>query len=285
MRKLLVLAVVAATVPVGLALGKPSRPVLTGVCAKANLKLVHTGQLTIGTDNPAYPPWYGGKAGHGWKISDPYSGKGYESAVAYAVARELGFTNAQVKWTYVPFAKSYAPGKKSFDFDINQISYGADRAKVVDFSASYYDDKQSIVVRKGTAIAKVHSIAGLRPFTISVQLGTTSYQFVKSHIKPAGIKVYNTNDKAVFALKNKVVDGVVVDLPTAFYVTAVQVPDSKILGQFASKTGEHFGMVFQKGNSLVACVNKALAAIKANGTLRKIDRTWLSKVVGVPVLK
>jgi polar amino acid transport system substrate-binding protein len=185
----------------------------------------------------------------------------------------------------VPFAKSFAPGKKSFDFDINQISYSADRAKVVSFSASYYDDKQSIVVRKGTAIAKVRSMAGLKPFTLSVQLGTTSYAFVKSHIKPAGIKVYNTNDKAVFALKNKLVDGVVVDLPTAFYVTAVQVPNSTILGQFAQTTGEHFGMVFQKGNPLVACVNKALAAIKANGTLKKIESTWLSKVVGVPVLK
>jgi polar amino acid transport system substrate-binding protein len=285
MRKLLLLVLVAALVVTGYALGKPARPTLTGACAKGNLGLVKSGQLTIATDNPAYPPWFGGNAGHGWKVSDPYSGKGYESAVAYAVAKQLGFPRAQVKWIYVPFAKSYAPGKKPFDFDINQISYGADRAKVVSFSASYYDDQQSIVVRKGTAIAKVRSVAGLRAYTLSVQLGTTSYQFVKTHIKPAGIKVYNTNDKAVFALKNKVVDGVVVDLPTAFYVTAVQVPNSTILGRFASKTGEHFGMVFQKGNPLVACVNKALAAMKANGTLRKIDRTWLSKVGGVPVLK
>jgi polar amino acid transport system substrate-binding protein len=285
MRKLLVLVLLAALVPAGLALGKSASPILTGACAKANLNLIKSDQLTIGTDNPAYPPWFGGKPGHGWKISDPYSGKGYESAVAYAVAKGLGFTSPEVHWVYVPFAKSYAPGKKPFDFDINQISYSPARAKVVTFSASYFDDKQSIVVRRATAIAKVRSVAGLRPFTLSVQLGTTSYQFVKSRIKPAGIKVYNTNDKAVFALKNKLVDGVVVDLPTAFYVTAVQVPNSKILGQFASKTGEHFGVVFQKGNSLVTCVNKALAAMKANGTLRKIDQTWLSKVVGVPVLR
>jgi len=255
----------------------------TGSCA-AGLTLTK-GQLTIGTDNPAYPPWYGGNPGHGWKISDPYSGKGYESAVAYAVAKQLGFSHAKVKWIYVPFAKSFAPGPKNFDFDITQISYSADRAKVVSFSASYYDDKQSIVVRNGTKIAKVHSVAGLKPYTLSVQLGTTSYSFIKSVIKPAGIKVYNTNDKAVFALKNKLVDGVVVDLPTAFYVTAVQVPNSKILGQFAQKTGEHFGMVFKKGSSLVACVNKALATIKSNGTLKKIETTWLSKVVGVPVLR
>lgn len=281
MRKLVVLAVpvsALALLAAGLAQGSPAASCATGLT-------LHKGQLTIGTDNPAYPPWYGGNPGHGWKISDPYSGKGYESAVAYAVAKQLGFSRAQVKWLYVPFAKSFAPGKKSFDFDINQISYSADRAKVVSFSASYYDDKQSIVVRKGTAIAKVRSVAGLKPFTLSVQLGTTSYAFVKSHIKPAGIKVYNTNDKAVFALRNKLVDGVVVDLPTAFYVTAVQVPNSTILGQFAETTGEHFGMVFQKGNPLVACVNKALTAIKANGTLKKIESTWLSKVVGVPVLK
>jgi polar amino acid transport system substrate-binding protein len=288
-RKLAVLALPVAALALlaaGLAQGGRTGAAMSAAsCAKANLTLVSKGKLTIATDNPAYPPWYGGSPGHGWKISDPYSGKGYESAVAYAVAKQLGFTHGQVQWTYVPFAKSYAPGKKSFDFDITQISYTPERAKVVGFSASYYDVNQSIVVRNGTPIAKVHSIAGLKPFTLSVQLGTTSYQFIKSQIKPAGIKVYNTNDKAVFALKNKLVDGVVVDLPTAFYVTAVQVPNSKILGQFESKTGEHFGMVFQRGNPLVACVNKALAALKANGTLKRINSTWLSKVVSVPVLK
>jgi polar amino acid transport system substrate-binding protein len=243
------------------------------------------GTLTIGTDNPAYPPWFGGSEGHKWKISDPYSGKGYESAVAYAVAKQLGFSPAKVKWVYVPFAKSFAPGKKKFDFDITQISYTPERAKVVDFSDSYYDVNQAIVVRNGTPIAKVRSIAGLKPYTLSAQLGTTSYAFIKSRINPKSVKVYNTNDKAVFALKNKLVDGIVVDLPTAFYVTAVQVPNSKILGQFASTTGEHFGMVFQKGNPLRACVNRALATMKRNGTLKRIQATWLSKVVSVPVLK
>src|SRR5581483_9905115 len=245
----------------------------TGRPIAANCPTLNAGTLTIGTDNPAYPPWYGGNQGHGWKISDPYSGKGYESAVAYAVAKQLGYSKAKVKWVYVPFSKSFAPGKKSFDFDITQISYTPERAKVVDFSASYYDVNQAIVVRNGTPIAKVRSIAGLRPYTLSAQLGTTSYVFIKSTIKPKSLKVYNTNDKAVFALKNKLVDGVVVDLPTAFYVTAVQVPNSKILGQFASTTGEHFGMVFQKGNALRGCVDKALATLKANGTLTKIKDT------------
>jgi polar amino acid transport system substrate-binding protein len=246
---------------------------------------VSKGRLTIGTDNPAYPPWYGGNPGHGWKISDPYSGKGYESAVAYAVARQMGFPKANVQWVYVPFTKSFAPGKKNFDFDITQISYTPDRAKVVTFSNSYYDVVQSLVVRKGTPIAKARTIKALKPYTLGAQIGTTSYQYIKARIRPANTKVYSTNDKAVFALKNKLIDGLVVDLPTAFYVTAVQVPNSTILGQFASKTGEHFGMVLQKGNRLVACVNKGLAAIKANGTLKKIESTWLSKVVAVPILK
>jgi polar amino acid transport system substrate-binding protein len=286
-RKITLLALPAtalALLAAGLAHGSRTSAALTGSCAKANLKLVDSGKLTVGTDNPAYPPWYGGNPGHGWKISDPYSGKGYESAVAYAVAKQLGFPHAQVQWAYVPFVKSFAPGKKNFDFDITQISYTPERAKVVSFSASYYDVVQALVVRNGTKIAKARSIAALKPFTLGAQIGTTSYQFIKAHIK-SGVKVYTTNDKAVFALKNKLIDGVVVDLPTAFYVTAVQVPNSKILGQFASKTGEHFGMVFQRGNPLVGCVNKALAAIKANGTLKKIEQTWLSKVVSVPVLK
>jgi len=256
-----------------------------GAASCASGLTLSKGKLTIGTDNPAYPPWYGGNPGHNWKISDPYSGKGYESAVAYAVAKAMAFPKAAVKWVYVPFVKSFAPGKKNFDFDITQISYTPDRVKVVSFSSSYYDVNQSIVVRKGTPIAKAKSIKALRPFTLGAQLGTTSYQFIKSVIRPANIKVYSTNDKAVFALKAKLIDGIVVDLPTAFYVTAVQVPNSTILGQFASKTGEHFGMVFQKGNPLVACVNKALATLKANGTLKTINDTWLSKVVSVPVLK
>jgi polar amino acid transport system substrate-binding protein len=184
MRRLLVLAIPLSAL--ALTASGTGGTAITASCAKADLQTVSGGKLTFGTDNPAYPPWYGGNEGHGWKISDPYSGKGYESAVAYAVAKQLGFSRAEVTWKYVPFSKSYAPGKKSFDLDITQISYTPARAKVVDFSASYYDVNQAIVVRNGTAIAKVHSIAGLKPFTLGAQLGTTSYQFIKSRIKPAG---------------------------------------------------------------------------------------------------
>jgi polar amino acid transport system substrate-binding protein len=260
---------------------------LTGACAKSKLTLVNSGKLTIGTDNPAYPPWFGGSPGHSWKVSDPYTGKGFESAVAYAVAGQLGFPKAQVQWVYTPFARSYAPGKKSFDFDINEISFTAARANVVDFSSSYYDVNQAVVVRQGTPIAKARSVAALQSYKLGAQLGTTSYDTIVGTIKPKAKAVYTSNDKAVFALKSKLIDGLVVDLPTAFYVTAVQVPNSTILGQLPNtgKNGEHFGMVFQKGNPLRGCVDAALAALKRNGTLKKIQQTWLSKVVGVPTLK
>ncbi len=257
-------------------------------CTPASLNLVTPGTLTIGTDNPAYPPWYGGGSpkGSSWKINDPSTGKGFESAVAYAVAKQLGFTKAQVKWAYTPFDKSYAPGKKSFDFDINQISYTPARAKVVTFSSSYYDVNQSIVVLKGSKIAAVHTVAGLSSFKLGAQLGTTSYDYIKNTIKASGVSVFDTNDAAVQALKNKQIDGIVVDLPTAFYVTAVQVSNGEILGQFPTPPGgEHFGMVFAKGNSLAGCVNGALKTLKANGALAKLQATWLAKATGAPVLK
>jgi len=256
-------------------------------CAASQLHLAKSSTLTIGTDNPAYPPWYGGSAGHSWKVSDPYSGKGYESAVAYALAKQLGFSRDQVVWKYVPFEIAKAPGKKPFDFDINQISYSLARAKVVDFSASYYDVAQGIVVNDGTPISKVTTIAGLKPYELGAQLGTTSYQLIKSTIKPSKQpSVFPTNAGAVQALKNKQIDGLVVDLPTAFYVTAAQVPGSKVLGQFPGEPGgEHFGLVFEKGNPLVTCVNKALATLRSNGTLKQLDHQWLAKATGAPILK
>ena len=257
-------------------------------CTKSSLTLVKPGQLTVGTDNPAYPPWYaGGTKSSFWKVNDPATGKGYESATAYAVAKQLGFSPSAVHWTYVPFNRSFAPGKKSFDFDINQISYTPQRAKVVTFSKSYYDVNQAIVVLKGTPIASVHSIAGLRPFKLGAQVGTTSYDFITSTIKPTTQPaVYQQNAAAVQALKNKQIDGLVVDLPTAFYVSAAQVPNSKVLGQFNSGGGAgYFGMVFAKGNSLAACVNSALAKLRANGTLQQIQQKWLAKATGAPVLK
>jgi polar amino acid transport system substrate-binding protein len=256
-------------------------------CAKDDLNLVTTDQLTVGTDNPAFPPWFGGTPHKPWQVSDPNSGQGYESAVAYAVAKELGFAKDEVTWKHVPFNNSFAPGPKSFDFDINQISFSPSRAKVVDFSDSYYDVNQSVVVNKGTPIASAASVAALKPYELGAQLGTTSYQFIQDTIKPSKKpSVFPQNAGAVQALKNKQIDGLVLDLPTAFYVTAVQVPNSKVLGQFAAEPGgEHFGMVFEKGNSLVKCVNTALAKLRSDGTLKQLQQQWLAKATGAPTLK
>src|SRR3954447_57141 len=256
----------------------------------ASFPTVTDGRLTIGTDTPAFPPWFGGGTKTSkWKINDPATGKGYESAVAYAIAKKLGYAQAKVAWTYVPFNKAFAPGKKSFDFDINQISYTPARAKVVDFSKSYYDVNQAIVVNKGTKIAAIRSVKGLASCKRGAQLGTTSYAFIKQRIKPSqSPSVFNSNAAVVLALKNKQIDGLVVDLPTAFYVTAVQVPNSKILGQFENKAGtttDHFGVVLKKGNPLTACVNKAITTLRTNGTLKRLQQLWLAKATGAPILK
>jgi polar amino acid transport system substrate-binding protein len=206
--------------------------------------------------------------------------------VAYAVADKLGFAKDEVKWIRVAFNTAFAPGPKKFDFDINQISFKPVRAKAVDFSDSYYDVNQALVVVNGTPVAKAKSIAALKPYKFGAQLGTTSYDFINDTIMPSKQPaVFDTNDAAVQALKNKQIDGLVVDLPTAFFVSAAQVENSKILGQFPSLAGEHFGMVFAKGNSLVSCVNEALAELKADGTLQDIQDQWLSKAAGAPVLK
>ncbi|MBA2297861.1 MAG: amino acid ABC transporter substrate-binding protein [Actinobacteria bacterium] len=290
MRKIVIpLAVVAAAVLAALAGGRSEvAAAAPASCAKANLTLVNDGQLTIGTDNPAFPPWFGGgEKTKPWKLNDPNTGKGFESAVAYAVAKRLGFATSEVKWVYSPFARTIAPGRKAFDFGINQISYTPARAKVLAFSASYYNVNQAIVALKGTRIASVRSIAGLRGYKLGAQLGTTSYQYIVNRIKPSGTpSAFDDNTAAVTSLKNRQIDGLIVDLPTAFYVTAVQVPNGKIVGQFAS-TGnqERFGMVFQRGNPLVGCVNNALAALKRTGTLKRIQQIWLAKVTGAPVLK
>jgi polar amino acid transport system substrate-binding protein len=291
MRKVLIpIAVVAAAIAAAAIGGRSeSAAAAPAGCAKANLDLVKDGVLSIGTDNPAYPPWFAGgeTKGRPWKINDPAKGQGFESAVAYAVAKRLGFAKNEVEWVYTPFNRVIAPGRKQFDFAINQVSYTPERAKVVSFSASYYDVNQSIVGLKGRRIASVRSVAGLRGYKLGAQLGTTSYQYIVRNIKPSRQPaVFDTNDAAVQALKNGQIDGLVVDLPTAFHVTAVQVPNGKIIGQFQAKgTQERFGMVFQRGNPLVACVNNALAQMKRTGVLKRIQQIWLAKVTGAPVLK
>ena len=294
MRKLLILCLVltaaAALAIVASATGARSASTAPNAipgCGVDSLTLVADGTLTIGADNPAFPPWFGGaEKTKPWKVSDPYSGKGYESAVAYAVAKELGFTKAQVKWTVVPFANSFRPGKKSFDFYLTQVSYTPERDRAVDFSASYYFVNQAVVARKSTPIAKAKSISALKRYKLGAQVGTTSYTYITRYIKPSSDPlVYDTNDAAVQALKNGQLDGIVVDLPTAFFVTAVQLDDGKIVGKLPTKgTKERFGMVFETGNTLRRCVDRAIARLTGNGTLKRLQTTYLARA-GAPDIR
>ncbi len=257
-------------------------------CAKDRLELVNPGTLTVGTDNPAYPPWFAGGAppGSKWQINDPSTGKGFESSVAYAVARKLGFSKDEVRWTVVPFNQSFRPGPKDFDFDINQISFTPKRAETVSFSDSYYDVNQAVVALESSKIAAASSVAGLKDAKLGAPIGTTSYDYIVDNVEPkAKPAVFDTLNDGVAALKAKQIDGLVVDLPTAFFITAAQVENSKIVGQFpAVGQQEHFGMVFEKGTSLVRCVNRALAALKVDGTLQRIQHKWLAAKASAPVL-
>jgi len=263
-------------------------------CAKDSLAVTTAGKLTIGTDNPAFPPYFDPPASgepktDPWELGDPTNGRGFESAVAHAVADKLGFAKGDVTWVYVPFDSSYAPGPKAFDMDINQVSYTADRSKAVDMSDGYYTVNQALVANADTPITKVTTVSGLKDFKLGAQQGTTSYQFIVDSIKPTNEpSVYNDNTAAIAALNAKQIDGIVVDLPTAFYITAAQMDNGVIVGQFPAPTGadaEHFSIVLAKGSALTACVNQAIAALKTDGTLDALTKTWLSDKASAPVLQ
>ncbi len=287
MRKVLLVAFAAALAVAATASGERTTATAIPGCAVDGLNLESAGQLTVGTDNPAFPPWWGGTPKKPWKVSDPRSGRGYESAVTYAIARELGFARGDVEWVYVPFARSFRPGPKPFDFYLAQVSYTPQRERVVDFSKSYYFVNQAVVGVNGKAITGVRTIAGLRGYRLGAQLGTTSYEYIVNHIRPSSRPLaYDSNDLAIQALKNGQIDGIVVDLPTAFYVTAVQVPNGKIVGQLPTRGAkERFGLVFEQGNPLRTCVNRALDRLWRKGTIKTLQRTWLARVAGAPELK
>jgi polar amino acid transport system substrate-binding protein len=247
-------------------------------CSKSQLALVNPGQLTVGTDKPAFPPYF--------EDDDPTNGKGFESAVAYGVAKNLGFDKADVKWTVVPFNSSYAPGPKKFDFDINQISITPERAKVVDFSDPYYVAPQAVVVGKGSDLAGASSLADLTDATIGVQIGTTSLDAVNDVVKPSNDpKVFNDSNDVVTALKQNQVDAIVTDLPTGFYITAAQVEGSKIIGQFNAPGGDSFGLLLEKDSKLTPCVNKALGKLESSGELKQITGRWMGEAAGAPELR
>jgi polar amino acid transport system substrate-binding protein len=248
-------------------------------CSPAGLDTYQSKTLTVATDSPAYGPWFAD--------DKPSNGKGFESAVAFAVAKQLGYSTSQVKWTVAAFNSVIAPGPKKFDFDVNEVSITPQRAKVVDFSSGYYDVAQSVVTLKDSKYANATSIADFSGAKLAAQKGTTSLDAINNVIKPGGSPAeFPTNDLAVEALKNGQVDGLVVDLPTGFYVTSAQVENAKIVGQLpVASDPEQFGLVLEKDSSLTSCVSKAVDALRANGTLDQLQQKWLASAGNAPELK
>src|SRR5918992_1994573 len=244
-------------------------------CAKADLALKTPAQLTVGTDKPAFPPYF--------EDDDPTNGKGFESAVAYAIAGELGFEESEVKWTVVPFNASYRPGPKDFDFDVNQISITPARAKRVDFSEPYYTAPQAVIATKGSPAAGATSLADLKDVSIGVQIGTTSLDAVSASIQPSEQpKVFDDSNAVVTALKQGQVDAAVVDLPTALYLTAVEIPGAGVVGQFEAPGGDRWGALLEKDSPLTPCVNEAIGRLKASGELDEITQEWMSESADAP---
>jgi polar amino acid transport system substrate-binding protein len=257
-------------------------------CATESLDLLTAGTLTVGTDNPAFQPWFGGTGSYGpWKAQpnsgtgNPASGEGFESAVAYSIADQLGFTQDQVTWVPVTFNESFKPGDKSFDFDINEISYSPDRAQAVDFSESYYDVSPALVALKGMPIADATTFADLQGYKLGAQIGTTGYSYIVDNIQPdQQPSVFDKSVDVIQALSNGQIDGYLTDAPTAYVNVLIgQVKNGVVVGQFpAIGEQEYFGLVFAKENPLVGCVNQAIEALKSDGTLDTLEQQWLKDV-------
>jgi len=248
-------------------------------CTPDTMETLTPGTLTIATDAPAYEPWF--------VDDDPTNGQGYESAVAYAIAEQLGYTDDQVTWVTVPFNKVVQPGPKDFDFDVNQVSITEERRNAVDFSSGYYDVRQTVITTKGSALDGATSVSELADAKLGAQVGTTSLTAIEEQVQPSeGPAVFDTNDQAVQSLKNGQIDGVVVDLPTAYFMTAVQLEDGVIVGQLPLPEGaevEQFGAVLDKGSPLTACVSQAVDTLRADGILDQIADQWLEQQ-GAPEL-
>jgi len=288
MRRILSAVAIAAMTAGIAACGSSAAPVFSSSggsggtaasCSNAAIQknLYQKGQLTVATDKPVYPPWF--------EDNKPSNGKGYESAVAYAIAKQLGFKNSQVVWAYEPFNASYAPGPKKFDFDINEISYTPQRATAVTFSSSYYDVQQALVALKNTPIATKHSPAQLKTYVYGDQVGTTSLAFITSKIQPtAQPKVFQTLNDVKQALQTHQIAALVTDTPTAQFISSSEIKGTKMVAQFPS-TGEHSGLLFSKGNPLVGCVNKAIATLKSHGTLKQLQKQYLQIYLTVPTIQ
>ncbi|OGO57628.1 MAG: hypothetical protein A2V85_13960 [Chloroflexi bacterium RBG_16_72_14] len=279
----------AQPTPVPSELVAPTEAPTPDACAPENLALKTAGTLTIGADNPAYPPYYEPSETNPdpWELGDPTNGRGFEGAVAAALAGELGFAKDTTTWIVTTFNNAIQPGPKDFDIYLTQVSYSDERAQAVDLSDGYYDVAQSVVALKDSPLAAVTTIAGLKEFKFGAQAGTTSFNTIQDVISPTSeASLFDTNDAAVEALKNGQIDGLVVDLPTAFFVTAVQVENGVIVGQFpAPEGGEHFSVVLDLGSTLTPCVNAAIGRLKDAGTLEAITIEWLADKANAPVFQ
>lgn len=271
----------------------PSASAAADGCAAESLETKTAGRLTIGTDNPAFPPYWnppaeGEEGTDPWELGDPTNKGGFEGAVAWAVAEELGFADDTVDFIPVPFDNSYAPGEKDFDFYLAQVSYSDERAEAVDLSDGYFFSNQALVANADTPITEAASIADLAEYRLGVQQGTTSLTYIEEAIQPTTeAMVYNSNDAAIAALNADQVDGIVVDLPTAFFVTAVQMENGTIVGQFppAGDEQEYFSLVLEQDSPLTECVNEAIATLTESGDLEAITTEWMSENAGAPVLE
>ena len=234
--------------------------------------LFEKGTLTVATDKPAYPPWFKG---------DPENYGGYEGEVASEVAKRM---DLPIKWVVEPFNKSYAPGAKDYDFDINQVTITPERKRVVDFSDGYFDNAQGILVLNGSPAADAKSLSDLKDAKLGAQVGTTALDFVNTTIKPEEqAKVYDSTNDARSALESGQIDAFVTDLVTTVYLRDIEIEDSEVIGQYPGN--EEFGMLFEKGNPLVGCVNKALGEMEKDGTLKDLQEEHLQQYLDVPALK
>jgi polar amino acid transport system substrate-binding protein len=246
-------------------------------CTPSQMETHKEGVLTIATDKPAYPPYF--------ENDEPENGEGFESAVGYAIGKQLGYPKGKVEWTVEPFDSSYAPGPKNFDFDLNEISITPTREKAVDFSVPYYSANQAVVALEDSEAAKAKSLAELKDTKIGVQINTTSLSAVNEEIEPSSKpEVFNSSGDVVTALKNGQVEAVVVDLPTALYLTEAQVENASIVGQFGNAEGEEWGALLAHESPLTDCVTGAIEALEESGELEKITQRWMSQAANAPEL-
>ncbi|MGH3145545.1 MAG: ABC transporter substrate-binding protein [Rubrobacter sp.] len=241
-------------------------------CDLENPPLFEDGALTVATDKPAYPPWFKG---------DPQDYSGYEGDVAAEVAQRM---DLPIKWVVEPFNKSYAPGAKDYDFDINQITITKERERAVDFSEGYFDNAQGVLVLEDSPVADARSISDLEDARLGAQVGTTSLDFINETVKPAQEpKVYDTTNDAKSALESGQIDAIVTDLVTTVYLRDFEIDGTTVVGQYPRN--EQFGMLFEEGNPLVGCVDQVLGEMQSDGTLKKLQREHLQQYLDVPTLK